>query len=64
MAGGLARAAGEIRRRYLRLYTGAIADMLDKNGCRRQVLPHTVRPFGISWRCHPRMPMCMSMAGK
>jgi len=26
--------------RYLRLYTWAIADMLDKNGYRNQVLPH------------------------
>jgi len=35
----------EIRQRYLKLYTGAIADMLDKNGYRRQVLPHYVTPF-------------------
>lgn len=36
--------AEEIRQRYLKLYTGAIADMLDKNGYRRQVLPHYVTP--------------------
>ena len=35
----------EIRQRYLKLYTGAIADMLDKNGYRRQVLPYYVTPF-------------------
>ena len=35
----------EIRARYLRLYTGAIADMLDKNGYRHQVLPHFITPF-------------------
>jgi len=35
----------EICRRYLRLYTGAIADMLDKNGYRNQVLPHYITPF-------------------
>jgi 4-hydroxy-4-methyl-2-oxoglutarate aldolase len=35
----------EIRQRYLKLYTGAIADMLDKNGYRHQVLPHFVAPF-------------------
>lgn len=35
----------EIRRRYLRLYTGAIADMLDKAGYRKQVLPRYVTPF-------------------
>jgi len=35
----------EIRQRYLKLYSGAIADMLDKNGYRRQVLPHYVTPY-------------------
>jgi regulator of RNase E activity RraA len=34
-----------IWQRYLKLYTGAIADMLDKQGYRRQVLPHYVTPF-------------------
>lgn len=37
--------ADSIRERYLRLYTGAIADMLDKGGYRHQVLPHYVTPF-------------------
>jgi len=40
----------EIRQRYLKLYTGAIADMLDKNGYRRQVLPHYVTPFTMANR--------------
>ena len=31
--------------RYLKLYTGAIADVLDKAGCRRQVLPLYVTPL-------------------
>ncbi len=31
--------------RYQRLYTGAIADMLDKNGYRHQVLPFSITPF-------------------
>jgi 4-hydroxy-4-methyl-2-oxoglutarate aldolase len=35
----------EVCERYLRLYTGAIADMLDKSGHRRQVLPRYVSPF-------------------
>ena len=35
----------ETRQRYLRLYTGAIADMLDKHGHRRQVLPHYMTPL-------------------
>jgi len=34
-----------IRQRYLRLYTGAIADMLDKRGARHQVLPCSITPF-------------------
>jgi regulator of RNase E activity RraA len=40
----------EIRKRYLRLYTGAIADMLDKNGHRNQVLPHYITPFTVANR--------------
>lgn len=35
----------ELRERYNRLYTGAIADMLDKRGFRDQVLPHYVTAF-------------------
>lgn len=34
----------EIRERYLALYTGAIADILDKRGLREQVLPRGLRP--------------------
>lgn len=34
-----------ICKRYQALYTGAIADMLDKRGCRNQVLPFTITPF-------------------
>ena len=35
----------QICSRYDRLYTGAIADMLDKQGCRNQVLPYYITPF-------------------
>jgi regulator of RNase E activity RraA len=35
----------EVSSRFLQLYTGAIADMLDKNGYRNQVLPYYVTPF-------------------
>ncbi len=35
----------DIRARYLRLYTGAIADVLDAHGLRYQALPHYVTPF-------------------
>jgi 4-hydroxy-4-methyl-2-oxoglutarate aldolase len=35
----------DIVQRYLKLYTGAIADMLDKHGYRRQVLPRQIKPF-------------------
>jgi hypothetical protein len=38
-------ATEDLRRRYLALYTGAIADMLDKHGLRQQVLPYFVTPF-------------------
>jgi 4-hydroxy-4-methyl-2-oxoglutarate aldolase len=34
-----------IAERYRKLYTGAISDMLDKNGCRNQVLPYFITPF-------------------
>ena len=40
----------QVRQRYLRLYTGAIADMLDKAGYRKQVLPLYVTPFTNSNR--------------
>jgi hypothetical protein len=35
----------EVVERYRKLYTGAIADILDKTGHRRQVLPYYVTPF-------------------
>lgn len=38
-------AVDSIAERYKRLYTGAIADMLDKNGYRDQVLPFSITPF-------------------
>jgi regulator of RNase E activity RraA len=38
-------AGADIRERYLKLYSGAISDMLDKNGYRRQFLPHFVTPM-------------------
>lgn len=38
-------AVEELSRRFLRLYTGAIADILDKNGFRQQVLPWSITPF-------------------
>ena len=34
-----------VAERYKRLYTGAISDMLDKNGYRNQVLPFYITPF-------------------
>jgi 4-hydroxy-4-methyl-2-oxoglutarate aldolase len=35
----------ELANRFLRLYTGAISDILDKNGYRNQVLPCYITPF-------------------
>jgi regulator of RNase E activity RraA len=40
----------EIAQRFLRLYTGAIADMLDKNGYRHQVLPFSITPCTVAQR--------------
>jgi 4-hydroxy-4-methyl-2-oxoglutarate aldolase len=37
--------AAEIAGRFLRLYTGAISDILDKRGYRNQVLPYYITPF-------------------
>ena len=34
-----------ISRRYQRLYTGAVADVLDELGLRNQALPHEIRPL-------------------
>lgn len=36
--------------RYRRLYTGAISDILDKNGHRRQALPFAITPFTTARR--------------
>jgi 4-hydroxy-4-methyl-2-oxoglutarate aldolase len=35
----------EVASRFSRLYTGAISDILDKNGYRYQVLPYYITPF-------------------
>ena len=35
----------DIRERYGRLYSGAVADMLDKKGFRNQILPYYITPF-------------------
>jgi regulator of RNase E activity RraA len=35
----------EVAGRFLKLYTGAISDILDKNGHRNQVLPYYITPF-------------------
>lgn len=40
----------EICERFSKLYTGAIADMLDKQGFRDQVLPYYITPFTASNR--------------
>lgn len=40
----------ETANRFLRLYSGAIADILDKNGYRNQVLPYYITPFTIANR--------------
>jgi 4-hydroxy-4-methyl-2-oxoglutarate aldolase len=44
------REVEELSSRFQRLYTGAIADILDRNGYRNQVLPRDVRPFTIANR--------------
>jgi 4-hydroxy-4-methyl-2-oxoglutarate aldolase len=35
----------DLTARFVRLYTGAISDILDKNGYRHQVLPFSITPF-------------------
>ena len=40
----------DICRRYLRLYTGAIGDALDKAGYRNQILPYHITPFTVANR--------------
>lgn len=37
----------DVRARYLKLYTGAIADILDRMGYRNQVLPYYVTPVTV-----------------
>jgi regulator of RNase E activity RraA len=40
-----AEQVAEVASRFSRLYTGAISDILDKNGYRNQTLPHPITPF-------------------
>jgi 4-hydroxy-4-methyl-2-oxoglutarate aldolase len=40
----------DVSARFLKLYTGAIADILDKNGLRDQVLPYYITPFTTAKR--------------
>ncbi|MBL8291631.1 MAG: RraA family protein [Bryobacterales bacterium] len=40
----------EMRARYLALYSGAVADILDKKGLRNQVLPYWITPFTVANR--------------
>ena len=40
----------DLSNRFLQLYTGAIADMLDKKGFRNQVLPRSLVPFSVANR--------------
>src|SRR5664279_2525569 len=40
----------EVASRFLALYTGAISDILDKNGYRNQVLPYYITPFTVADR--------------
>ncbi len=49
-ATSIAQETAEIRHRFLQLYTGAIADMLDKNGLRNQVLPRYLTALTIANR--------------
>src|SRR4051812_28794676 len=40
----------DVTSRFLKLYTGAISDILDKNGYRNQVLPRHITPFTVADR--------------
>lgn len=40
----------ELRSRFLRLYTGAVADVLDAHGYRNQVLPAEIEPVTLSMK--------------
>jgi 4-hydroxy-4-methyl-2-oxoglutarate aldolase len=42
--------AAEVAGRFIKLYTGAISDILDKRGCRNQVLPNYITPFTLADR--------------
>lgn len=42
--------AAEVAGRFIKLYTGAISDILDKRGCRNQVLPKYITPFTLADR--------------
>jgi regulator of RNase E activity RraA len=45
-----AQSVAEVADRFLKLYTGAISDILDKNGFRNQVLPYYITPFTMADR--------------
>jgi 4-hydroxy-4-methyl-2-oxoglutarate aldolase len=42
--------SGDIRARFERLYTGAVADVLDAGGYRHQVLPSRILPLTLSMK--------------
>jgi 4-hydroxy-4-methyl-2-oxoglutarate aldolase len=50
MIAGTSETISDISGRFLRLYTGAISDILDKNGYRSQVLPYYITPFTVANR--------------
>ena len=50
MTGVTSEQVAEITGRFLKLYTGAIADILDKNGYRNQVLPPHITPLTVNNR--------------
>ena len=50
MTGVTSEQVAEITGRFLKLYTGAIADILDKNGYRNQVLPPQITPLTVNNR--------------
>jgi 4-hydroxy-4-methyl-2-oxoglutarate aldolase len=47
---GTPEQVAEIAGRFIKLYTGAISDILDQRGYRNQVLPHYITPFTIAQR--------------
>ncbi len=46
----IAENSAAIAARFLKLYTGAISDILDRNGYRNQVLPSSITPFTLANR--------------